>query len=205
MRYRDDNTRQAGFTLIELMVVMVIVGLLVGMVSLVATGNRDKRELENEARRLMAILQMAADEAVLQNVEIGVQFDDDGYRFMGFDEENLAWIELPQTFLAPSRLPEHIQLDISELGSGFALQERRDDDFEFGSGRGSGTAAAENEGKGDEKNENATPFVPQVLLLASGENTPFNLQIQSLVEDNLRYTIRSDGFNPPELQLPEEE
>ncbi len=177
--------QQRGFTLIEIMVVMVIVGVMVGMISLVATGSRDRQELENESRRLMAVLQMASEEAVLQNIEIGVEFSEEGYRFRGFDEENRQWIRMPQEFLSDEELEEGIELDLTGLAVGMSLKQTNE--------------------RATEDEESRTEFLPQVLLLSSGETTPFDIDVSSPVLEGIRYRISSDGFNPLVLEVPEDD
>jgi general secretion pathway protein H len=58
--------KAGGFTLIELMVVMVIIGITLGMVSLNALPS-PRQNLENEAKRLALLLQLARDEAIVRN------------------------------------------------------------------------------------------------------------------------------------------
>lgn len=206
--------RERGFTLIEIMVVMVIVGVMVGMISLVASGNRDKRELENEARRLIAVLQMAADEAVMQNVEIGLELTEDGYSFRGFDEKNRQWIEMPQRFLMPSLFPPSIKVNTDALGPGFELRKKDpressmfrdfgDDDDKKDS---KGEVPDGEKGKSDkEKDEEKTPFRPQILMLSSGETTPFSVTLASLSTPGIAYKVVSDGVNPMTLEEPVDE
>jgi len=181
---------QRGFTLIEIMVVMVIVGVMIGMITLVATGNRDKRELENEARRLIAVLQMAADEAVMQNLEIGLEVDAEGYTFRGFDEQQKRWIELPQSFLRDSSFPDSVAVDTTTLGAGYTLQTK--------------PQASPGAGLDDDEQEEAM-FRPQILLLSSGESSPFTLRMSSVSSPQLAYRLVSDGVNPVTLEEPDDD
>ena len=57
-------THSRGFTLIELMVVLVVISVMLGLAT-VSLDTNPAKELQREGRRLQAVLQMAADEAVI--------------------------------------------------------------------------------------------------------------------------------------------
>jgi len=72
---------QYGFTLLELLVVLVITGILLGAVALNAMPG-DRQWLQNEAQRIALLLQMARDEAIVRNRPIAFEADDYRYRFL---------------------------------------------------------------------------------------------------------------------------
>ncbi len=75
------SRRAAGFTLLELLVVLVIVGIVLGAVALNATPG-DRQLLQNEAQRVALLLQLARDEAIVRNRPIAFEADDYRYRFL---------------------------------------------------------------------------------------------------------------------------
>jgi general secretion pathway protein H len=79
---------QRGFTLLELLVVMVIAGITLGMVSLNALPS-ERQVLEQEAQRIALLLQLGRDEAILRNVPIAFEADGQRYRFLV--RENNSW------------------------------------------------------------------------------------------------------------------
>ena len=83
---RAANTHASGgFTLIEVLVVVLIIGLLFSVTILaINPGSRDAR-LEREATRLWRLLSLAAEESLLQARELGVRVADSGYAFYAFD------------------------------------------------------------------------------------------------------------------------
>lgn len=72
--------RSAGFTLIELMVTLVIVGVILGAVGLSIRGA--DRGLQFEAERLTQLLSLAREEAQVRGAPIRFEADEERYRFM---------------------------------------------------------------------------------------------------------------------------
>jgi general secretion pathway protein H len=70
-----------GFTLLELLVVLVIAGLLMGMVAFNAMPSAHQA-LQNEAQRIALLLQLARDEAIVRNRPIAFEADAERYRFL---------------------------------------------------------------------------------------------------------------------------
>ena len=70
-----------GFTLVEVMVVMVLIGIMLGLVSLNAMPS-PRQDLQKEAQRIALLLQLARDEAIVRNRLVAFEANSDGYRFM---------------------------------------------------------------------------------------------------------------------------
>ncbi|RPH60708.1 MAG: type II secretion system protein GspH [Burkholderiales bacterium] len=87
----DARPREAGFTLLELLVAMVIAGVLIGIVSL-SIGGFD-RSLRFEAERLAQLLLLAREEAQVRGAPIRFEADDDRYGFFIWRERR--WQPLP--------------------------------------------------------------------------------------------------------------
>ncbi|RJG04523.1 type II secretion system protein GspH [Noviherbaspirillum sedimenti] len=83
------RTPQRGFTLLELLVVLVVVGIMLGFVTLNAMPSQ-RQALQNEAQRIALLLQLARDEAIVRNRPIAFEVDQYRYRFWMRNEDN-AW------------------------------------------------------------------------------------------------------------------
>ena len=80
-----------GFTLLELLVVMVIAGIILGMVSFKAMPD-DRQVLQQDAQRIALLLQLARDEAIVRNRPIAFEADATHYSFLIKPEQQ--WLPL---------------------------------------------------------------------------------------------------------------
>lgn len=97
--------KERGFTLIEMLVVMLIMGLLVGLVSTIAQPD-DRALLRVEAERLAQLMDVAATQSRFTGRPIAWTADGQGYRFWQFSED-LGWSEIiNDDFLRARTLPQ---------------------------------------------------------------------------------------------------
>lgn len=95
--YKIYNTRtvkpQSGFTLIEIMVVLVIIGIILS-VAVIGGGNRQADQLNEDVRRLLQIIKLAQEEAIINHREMAIKFGNHHYELQLFDTENKSWLEI---------------------------------------------------------------------------------------------------------------
>jgi len=104
----------AGFTLIEIMVVVVIIGVVAALMVLSFTVTGRDRQLEKESDRLFALFTYAREQAELQTREYGVLFQDDGYEFLSYDVRRAIWRSVPDDeALVARRLPDGLGVKLT--------------------------------------------------------------------------------------------
>jgi len=78
---RNTFTRCRGFTLMELMVVLVLMGIILSMMTISVGDGGQYRALEEEANRLKTLIEMARDESVMRSQDWIIAIKEDGYQF----------------------------------------------------------------------------------------------------------------------------
>lgn len=108
---RPARSSLSGFTLVELLVVIVIIGLVAAATLLSLGGSGKDTQLERERDRLGALIDYVRERAALQTVEYGLRCAQDGYRFVLYDNRQARWIEDPlDETLRVRRLPDGLDL-----------------------------------------------------------------------------------------------
>lgn len=80
-RARGPGPGEAGLTLVEMLIVLVIIGVAAGAVALSVGAVTRAPNVETEARRLATRLQAAADDAMLGDRTMAFTVEKDGYGF----------------------------------------------------------------------------------------------------------------------------
>jgi general secretion pathway protein H len=164
------SSSQYGFTLLELMVVLVLVGIIFSFAVLSIGGDDVAEAMERETRRLETLIAMAGEEAVLRSEEVAIHFREDGYTFLLLQAD--GWQEPENDTLLRSRtLPAGIRIRLEVEGDPPRLGEG-DKDKDKAKGK---------------KDAEERP-VPQVFILSSGEMTPFAVTLEA-DQSPLRYHL----------------
>lgn len=169
------SKRQSGFTLIELMVVSLVIVLITSTIALkLTTGG--KKALKEEARRISALVRLASEQALLQGRDIGMVVEDNGYQFFLFDVAQRRWVGLGNERIFRSRkLPENIRMQLAVEDNVVTWPAPEEVDEE------------------DSEEEIVVP-TPQILMLSSGEITPFDLYFEmDKVEPAFQLSVQPDG------------
>ncbi|HWM29963.1 MAG TPA: type II secretion system minor pseudopilin GspH [Woeseiaceae bacterium] len=169
------NKEVSGFTLIELLVVVVIIGIVSAMVLLSFGILGDDRALQQQARRMSSLVELATDEAMMQGRDFGLEFTKFGYRFVEHDPLTNQWhAVVDDELLRPRQLEEGMEFELLledrpvELNEKVAKIEVEEDSEETEDSGGLGNS--------DDRNSD-DDYLPHVLILSSGDVTPFNLRL----------------------------
>ena len=113
-----------GFTLIEVLVVLVIMGLFVGLVSNI-TRPDDRALLRLETERLAQLLDLAATESRLSGKRIAWTAEGNGYRFWRFGADT-DWSEIRDVdSLRPRTLPQGMRIAGLRVENRFLQEHKR--------------------------------------------------------------------------------
>ena len=158
-----------GFTLIEILVVIAVAAILVtiAVMSFNLIGN--DRAVQNQVIKLSSLIDMASDEAQIQGRDYGLEFLEAGYRFVEFDPFLETWSEvIGDELMRPRDLEDDMVVELFLEDHRVLLQ-----------------AAAESfeDEDDDSKRDNTDDYLPHVLIMASGDITPFRLDIVRLTDD----------------------
>ena len=140
---QDERRTAGGFTLLELLVVLVIFLVLTGTVVLGFTGADEEQELRGMAERIGARIELARQYSLQRNREWGVFVESGSYRFAELDTAQGQWVnQAYRPFVADGLTPRiafRVQIE------GFDREQFGVDDEDL----------------------------PNIILFSSGEVTPF--------------------------------
>jgi general secretion pathway protein H len=139
-----------GFTLIEIMVVLVIIAVMasVAMVSIGLLG--EDREIERESERLTDAIALLQEQAELEGRDYGIWLETSRYEFQRFDALEQRWKPVEgDPALAPRELSPELSIELVIEGRPILLK----------------------------KQANPDNRVPQLVAWGSGETTPYRLSL----------------------------
>lgn len=175
------GTRQGGFTMIEILVVLVLVGLLASLAIVNLGGGSERREMTSKIRELYVLMQTASEQAILNNEELGLVIDEEGYRFVVYDEQEQEWRTESARLFQSRGFPEWMSVtlfvddDIPRLPSG------------------------------DEEDEEENRLEPDLMFFSSGETTSFELEFVTTSSRDPVYRLVADGLNDIEMKTPSDD
>jgi general secretion pathway protein H len=157
-----------GFTLVEILVVLIIVSVMSGIVVTSLPSSFQNSDFDEESLRLKTVIELIREESLTRASEYGLKTDKDNYSFFVYNEIEQNWTQLNTKPYAEHKLGYGILLKTSIEDNELILTDEEDE-------------------------ESSVPNAPRILLLSSGEMTPFEITI-ALGRDKTR-TLVSDGYS----------
>jgi len=201
---------QYGFSLVEILVVVVIIGIFAGSSLLLFDGNDETNQLRRESQRFKQLLKIAMDESLIHATQLGIVITQEGYQFLQFNRH--TWQPVQDKKILKLRYwPKNVEVSLQLEGlknndsqdsfSGFNLghsfsnkikRDQKDDNF---------LEDGNSESSLSQSEKDSPKLKPQIYILSSGEITPFKLllQIQSQQREPVFFTLESDVIGQVEI------
>ena len=164
---------QSGFTLLELMVVIVIIAVLAGFVTVNLDLRNTPKTIREEATRLGLLMQIASEQSIYSKAQLGIRFHPEDYEFyfLAPDEAgNQTWQILEDSRLKFRGSQEELEFQVDLSGVPVLLE----------------TLEEELAALGEE-----TELKPHVLFLSNGEIMPDFSVVVADSEARFRHQVYS--------------
>lgn len=153
-----------GFSLLELLVVVTIIGIFLGVTVLSTDLVSFERKLEQQALRLDVRIRFTSEEALMQSRDFGIVFYEEGYEFRMF-QNGQVWLPAGGAGMEAVRLDPDMAMRLRLDGREVVL-EPYCDLFPCGAAKST---------MNEEEQLEAAPN-PQIVIFSSGEVTPFEVE-----------------------------
>lgn len=173
-------SRQHGFTLLEIMVTILIIGIVTGMATAFLRFS-PQQQLSRETEKLWQLFNLAHDESSIRGHVYGWKWSDGKYQFMKFNPAEKQWFPITESPLQPRVLDDDLDIQID-----FSLDNKPK--------------------KPSDRSLNESSDIPQIMFFSNGESTPFHLIINQrnkpLAKEDLSW-LDSEGIGRVFLNTPE--
>ena len=167
-----------GFTFIEIFVVLAIIGVLAGAVVLHSIGADRDRHLATEAERLAALIELARGEALGRNESWGLFVKRTRYGFKVYNELDGTWEAALKHTFRTREAPQDVEFSLEVHGLAAVSTD---------------ALSGQPEGPNADDDGDSNADLPEVLILASGEQTPFVIGVSTPGSPSWR--VQSDGIS----------
>jgi len=207
---RDGTARESGFTLIEILVVVVIMAVVISLAVLSMNVTGRDTQVDQEGQRIEGLIEMLHERALIEGRDFGMRLEPTAYEFDTYDSLHGLWVPLNQEQefrrrSLPAGLAFQLELDSRQvvLVASDPNQSGNNASLLAQSGSLLGTQASSAAGGLTPAQQAAllsgSTVAPQLAIAASGDNTPFRITV--LREDTLsRALISGDSLGRIKLR-----
>jgi len=189
---RRASTRR-GFTLIEILAVLVIVGVVTGLVVYSMHSLDGRSDQGQAAEKLAGLVQLAGENARLENIQYGLKIEPHKYEFLRFSGGGWAPVTNDPA-LSAHALPDSLTLSVTVRNPIHVPAPATAARTSGSAATAMAAAAATGSGGGTEA------LTPQIAILSTGEMTPFTMRLSA--PDGTTYVLRGDGNGQIHVQPP---
>lgn len=185
-----------GFTLIEILAVLIIIGVVttIAVISVRALGGRSDQG--QAATRLAGLIELAGENARLENIQYGVVIKPHRYIFVRLNGDNWMPITNDRSF-KPHDLPDGLEMSVS-------VQNPIHVPLPSTAGTPASAASAEsmdNPDATDRSGSKGNSLHPQIAILSTGEMTPFTLRLTRPASKKT-FILRGEGNGQVHIEAP---
>lgn len=198
--------QQQGFTLLEVMLVLALMGIAISIISFTNIGQDPTKKLDTETRRLQVVFDMASDFAVLNQEQLGLLLDEEKrtYTFVFLNEDE-KWLPIEDNkIFSEYTLDPEFSLSLALDGLPWEEEDSLFDQEVFDE-----ELSVSNDGVQIGNEEDIPPPPPQIFIMSSGDITPFELSI-TYEEDfsdvqAIEYLLQGKEYTPLTIVRDDEE
>jgi len=146
------NYNQNGFTLIELLVSIALIGIITSVVLILYRPSTNSENMKNESLKLISLIELAREEAIIQGREMGIKFTANGYQFLNFDPMLELWsVKKNDHLLRERAIPAYLNHKLFLENKEISFSDKKSNDT----------------------NSEIQLFAPHIIFFSSGELSPF--------------------------------
>jgi general secretion pathway protein H len=197
---------QRGFTLLEILVVVLIIGVVTaGMLLSMSFAGKDT-DLETESKRLLSLMDYAREQAELQTRDYGILFSQHGYEFVVYDVRRGLWRQVMEDDALRERaLPSGLDFKLIVDARSIVLRDNLDavnaqlasaansksdsqsqlrpaarapSDSNSDSSSGDNTDSGSGSDSDSSSDSGAGSVAPQVMIFAGGDLSSFKITVE---------------------------
>jgi general secretion pathway protein H len=93
---RSGNARVRGFTLVEILVVIVIMAIVISLAVLSISVTGRDTQIDQESQRIEGLIDMLHERALIEGHDFGLRLEPSAYEFVAYDTRRGQWMALDQ-------------------------------------------------------------------------------------------------------------